>query len=104
MRSILLIVASLAASTLAAPASAVLSDAYKYSDKLAEYYARVSRHTRTASLSPTCDTSNIELPAFASGLPAPKGQKLLYAAVGRGTQVSRSSESFLLLHFTRPGS
>ncbi|THC88742.1 hypothetical protein EYZ11_011806 [Aspergillus tanneri] len=64
--------------------------AYDYSDDMAEFLGRVSKHIEKAtdlfSPSTTCDTSKIKLPSFASELPSPSGQKPLYVAVGRGTQ------------------
>lgn len=88
MRFTSLIVATLAASSFAAPTSTAVDGVYNFSYKLAEYYARVSKHARSANLSTICNTTNITLPSFASShLPPPSDQKLRYVAVGRGTQV-----------------
>jgi hypothetical protein len=63
---------------------------YGFSDALADYYSRVSRHIENTNRNspPVCDLSSINLPAQASGLPAvPAGQNLVDIAIGRGTQV-----------------
>ncbi|KAL6239026.1 hypothetical protein BDW75DRAFT_200239 [Aspergillus navahoensis] len=82
MRSALFI-SYLVACSAAAP---IFDNLYDFSDDMAEFLGRVSRaiHSNTGSLA--CDTSSIALPSFASGLPAPVGQKPLYVALGRGTQ------------------
>ncbi|KAL4871193.1 hypothetical protein BDV12DRAFT_164371 [Aspergillus spectabilis] len=87
MRSVLFITSCLAACTAAAP---IYENLYDFSDDMAEFLGRVSKRIRnrddiyTSGLS--CDSSSIALPSFASGLPAPTGQKPLYVALGRGTQ------------------
>ncbi|KAL4750697.1 hypothetical protein BDW72DRAFT_175416 [Aspergillus terricola var. indicus] len=82
MRSVL-IVSCLAACSAAAP---IFENFYNFSDDMAEFLGRVSRAIHSEIDSLTCDTSSIDLPSFASGLPAPTGQKPLYVALGRGTQ------------------
>ncbi|KAL2799717.1 hypothetical protein BJX66DRAFT_228125 [Aspergillus keveii] len=89
MHSILFIVSCLAASTVTA--APVFGNLYDFSDDVAEYLGRVSRHiSRVEDIfdnSLSCDPSTIALPSFASGLPAPTdGQRPLYVALGRGTQ------------------
>ncbi|OJJ45656.1 hypothetical protein ASPZODRAFT_68845 [Penicilliopsis zonata CBS 506.65] len=91
MRSISLFLAGLMASiAFAAPAPGIFNNAYKRSNRMEEYYSRVSKHIhdskRTGSASSTCDTSSISLPAYASSLPSPSGQTLAYVTVGVGTQ------------------
>lgn len=85
-----LLVVSLTASSFAAPTRGVLNDAYNYSEDLAQYFSRVSRHIDTANgnrnRKPICGVSNISLPS--STLPIPTNLKIRYVAVGRGTQVS----------------
>lgn len=89
MRTSLFSIAFLASTSFAAPTN--FNDIYDYSDDLADFYSRVSQtidHVKDSigSLA-RCDKSKIALPEFASGLPSPNGQKPLYVAVGRGTQV-----------------
>lgn len=83
---IVLLVVSLTASSFAAPMRGVLNDAYNYSEDLAQYFSRVSRHIDAANgnRKPICDASNISLPS--STLPIPTNLKIRYVAVGRGTQ------------------
>ncbi|KAI9370548.1 hypothetical protein BJX61DRAFT_86970 [Aspergillus egyptiacus] len=87
MRSTLFITSCLAACSAAAP---IFENFYDFSDEMAEFLGRVSRRIHNigdlfdGSLS--CDASSISLPSFASGLPAPTGQKPLYVTLGRGTQ------------------
>ncbi|KAL4787421.1 hypothetical protein BJX76DRAFT_354136 [Aspergillus varians] len=87
MRSVLFFTSCLAACSAAAP---VFEDFYNFSDDMAEYLGRVSKRVSKArdifDSSLSCDPSTIELPSFASGLPAPTNQKPLYVALGRGTQ------------------
>ncbi|KAE8151980.1 hypothetical protein BDV25DRAFT_151884 [Aspergillus avenaceus] len=86
MRPVLTIITCIAACSIAAPTW--LDDAYKFSDDMSEYLGRVSKYierNRNAFSSSACDTSDAELPSFASGLPSPS-DKLLYVALGRGTQ------------------
>ena len=90
MRSSFVFIACLTACSFAAPA--FFDNAYNFSNDLSEFLGRVSKHiehSKDILSSATCDTSSIELPAQASGLPSPSGQKLLYVALGRGTQVSQ---------------
>ncbi|KAE8378430.1 hypothetical protein BDV26DRAFT_261674 [Aspergillus bertholletiae] len=85
MRSTFVFITCLAAYSLAAPA--FFDNAYNYSNDLSEFLGRVSKHIEHSMdrlNSAACDTSSIELPA--SGLPSPSDQKLLYVALGRGTQ------------------
>lgn len=81
--------AVLLATSLAAPTN--LNGVYDFSNDLADFYSKVSHHINDAKDSAgsfaSCDKSKIALPAHASGLPRPNGQKPLYVAVGRGTQV-----------------
>ncbi|KAL4895777.1 hypothetical protein BDV59DRAFT_173121 [Aspergillus ambiguus] len=83
-----LVLAGLTATSLAAPT--FFDDLYNYSDDMAGFLGRVSKHIEDAkdifTSTSTCDPSKIALPAFASGLPSPSDQKPLYVAVGRGTQ------------------
>jgi hypothetical protein len=83
-----LLVAGLTASSLAAPT--FFDDLYDYSDDMAGFLGRVSKHIEDAkdlfTATSTCDPSNIALPAYASGLPSPTDQRPLYVALGRGTQ------------------
>ena len=80
----------MATTSIAAPA--VLNNAYKRSDELAEFLSKVGRHiddTKQVLEGPsTCDTSKIALPTSTSDMPAPDDQKPIYVALGRGTQVS----------------
>lgn len=89
MRTFLISLVLLASTSLAAPTH--FHDIYNYSDDLADFYSRVSHkidHVRDSIESlKRCDKSKISLPGFASGLPSPSGQKPVYVAVGRGTQV-----------------
>lgn len=84
-----LLVAGLTATSLAAPT--FFDDLYDYSDDMAGFLGRVSKHIEDAkdlfTATSTCDPSNIALPAYASGLPSPTDQRPLYVALGRGTQV-----------------
>ena len=89
MRSVLLI-SCLAACSAAGP---IFENFYNFSDDMAEFLGRVSKAIHSEVNSLTCDTSSIALPSFASGLPAPTGQKPLYVALGRGTQVSTQLDS-----------
>jgi hypothetical protein len=96
MHSILFIASCLAASTVTA--APVFGNLYDFSDDVAEYLGRVSRHiSRVEDIfdnSLSCDPSTIALPSFASGLPAPTdGQRPLYVALGRGTQVRKQTIS-----------
>ncbi|CEO59295.1 hypothetical protein PMG11_03975 [Penicillium brasilianum] len=83
------ILLSLATVSLAAPATN-LNNAYDFSDELSDFYAKVSQYIsrvrKDTSPSATCDTSKIELPSLASGLPAPNQTVPMYVALGRGTQ------------------
>lgn len=94
---IVLLVVSLTASSFAAPMRGVLNDAYNYSEDLAQYFSRVSRHIDAANgnRKPICDASNISLPS--STLPIPTNLKIRYVAVGRGTQVSFVNLAILFL-------
>ncbi|RDW90010.1 uncharacterized protein DSM5745_01785 [Aspergillus mulundensis] len=83
MRSILFIASCLAASSTAAPA---FKNLYNFSNDMSEFLGRVSQAIHGDINALTCDPSSITLPSFASGLPAPTGQKPLYVALGRGTQ------------------
>ncbi|KAB8237290.1 hypothetical protein ETB97_007805 [Aspergillus alliaceus] len=77
----------LTAQIFAAPT--LYDDVYNYSNDLSEFLGRVSKHiehSKDLLSSATCDASRIELPAYASGLPSPSDQRLLYVALGRGTQ------------------
>ncbi len=89
MRSVLFLTSCLAATSAAAP---MFGDLYRFSDEMAEFLGRVGKRISDAGNvfdnSLTCDASSIQLPSFASGLPAPTDQKPLYVALGRGTQVS----------------
>ena len=87
MVSIILLVASVATFTFAAPTPAdqSLNDAYRYSDHLAEFYSRVSRHIDHPTGRTKCETDKITLPS--SSLEAPTG-KVQYVGLGRGTQVN----------------
>lgn len=84
------ILLSLVTVSLAAPATN-LNNAYDFSDELSDFYAKVSQYIsrvrKDTSPSATCDTSKIELPSLASGLPAPNQTVPMYVALGRGTQV-----------------
>ncbi|KAN0079530.1 Protein of unknown function (DUF3455) domain containing protein [Elaphomyces granulatus] len=88
--------AQAAPATIAGRGDNGFDDLYGFSDALAEYYSLVSRHidnTNRDSM-PVCDLSKAELPSQASGLPpASAGQKLVYVAIGRGTQNYTCSES-----------
>ncbi|RAQ55756.1 hypothetical protein AFGD_011217 [Aspergillus flavus] len=87
MRSTFVFIACITAYSFAAPA--FFDNAYNFSNDLSEYLGRVSKHiehSKDILNSATCDTSSVELPAQASGLPSPSDQKLLYVALGRGTQ------------------
>ncbi|KAL2820659.1 hypothetical protein BJX63DRAFT_379854 [Aspergillus granulosus] len=89
MHSLLFIASCLAASTVSA--APVFGNLYDFSDDVAEYLGRVSRHiSRVEDIfdnSLSCNPSTITLPSFASGLPTPTdGQRPLYVALGRGTQ------------------
>ncbi|KAI9932031.1 hypothetical protein ASPWEDRAFT_489058 [Aspergillus wentii DTO 134E9] len=88
MRSILFIITCLAATSIAAPT--LLNGLFNYSDDVAEFIGKVSKHIdnakKSTGSSAVCDTSKIALPANASGLPSPSGQKPIYVGVGRGTQ------------------
>ncbi|EIT81137.1 hypothetical protein AO1008_06312 [Aspergillus oryzae 100-8] len=91
MRSTFVFIACITAYSFAAPA--FFDNAYNFSNDLSEYLGRVSKHiehSKDILNSATCDTSSVELPAQASGLPSPSDQKLLYVALGRGTQFRRS--------------
>lgn len=92
MRSSLFLSVCLAVTSIAAPT--ILNDVYKHSDKLADFYGKVSKHIDSARQvldpSSTCDTSKIALPS-ASDLPSPDDQKPIYVALGRGTQVREGS-------------
>ncbi|KAL4937310.1 hypothetical protein BDV06DRAFT_75071 [Aspergillus oleicola] len=87
MRSTLFLTSCLAACTAAAP---IFENFYDFSDDMAEFLGRVSKRISESGLNfdniRSCDASSISLPSFASGLPAPTGQKPLYVALGRGTQ------------------
>ncbi|KAL4914897.1 hypothetical protein BDW62DRAFT_204116 [Aspergillus aurantiobrunneus] len=87
MRSTLFITSCFAACSAAAP---VFGNFYDFSNDMAEYLSRVSKRISNVGdlfdSSLTCDPSTISLPSFASGLPAPDGQKPLYVTLGRGTQ------------------
>ncbi|PLB48351.1 hypothetical protein P170DRAFT_456902 [Aspergillus steynii IBT 23096] len=88
MRPTLLFVTCLAVTSIAAPT--LFDHAYDYSDDMAGFLGKVSKHIDKLKdlmdTSTTCDASKIALPSFASELPSPSGQKPLYVAVGRGTQ------------------
>ncbi|KAL2823389.1 hypothetical protein BDW59DRAFT_148814 [Aspergillus cavernicola] len=87
MYSTLFITSCLAVCSAAAP---IFDNVYDFSDDMAEFLGRASKHIRSTGDLPdsslSCDPSSISLPSFASGLPAPSGQKPLYVALGRGTQ------------------
>lgn len=89
MRSVLFLTSCLAATSAAAP---MFGDLYHFSDEMAEFLGRVGKRISDAGnvfdQSLSCDASSIQLPSFASSLPAPTDQKPLYVALGRGTQVS----------------
>ncbi|OJI96929.1 hypothetical protein ASPVEDRAFT_49018 [Aspergillus versicolor CBS 583.65] len=87
MRSVLFLTSCLAATSAAAP---MFGDLYHFSDEMAEFLGRVGKRISDAGnvfdQSLSCDASSIQLPSFASSLPAPTDQKPLYVALGRGTQ------------------
>ncbi|RMZ89013.1 hypothetical protein DV736_g3760, partial [Chaetothyriales sp. CBS 134916] len=72
--------------TSAAPSS----DPYAWSPALASYYSAVAQHIQDARASgagtPSCDLSNVTLPAAPTPLPSPDGLSLALVAVGRGIQ------------------
>ena len=89
MHSVLLLVAVVASTSLAAPRG--FDDIFNFSNDQDEFHSKVSRFinslTNPVQPSTWCDKSKITLPSAASGLPSPDGQHPLYVAIGRGTQV-----------------
>lgn len=86
MRSSVFLWTCLAASSIAAPT--FLADA---TGDLAGIASRVSSEfDQMLNSASSCDTSKISLPTSSGfDLPSPDGQKPLYVAIGRGTQVSK---------------
>lgn len=85
MRSSVSLSTCLAATSIAAPT--FLGDATR---DLADIVGRVSSDFgQMLNSASSCDTSKVSLPTSSgSDLPSPSGQKPLYVAIGRGTQVS----------------
>lgn len=82
MRSFAILSACLAVTSMAAPT--FLGDA---SRDISGIVNRVGNDlTQMLDSEHSCDTSKIKLPG--SELPSPNGQKAVYVAIGRGTQVS----------------
>ncbi|KAK4138595.1 hypothetical protein BT67DRAFT_476478 [Trichocladium antarcticum] len=93
MHASLLLVSALAASVWAAPtypqvdADAAIPDNIRAISEYFNLLASKVQDSRILSTPPTCDLSQVSLPAAAAGLPPPSaGLTLKHIAIGRGTQ------------------
>jgi hypothetical protein len=95
MLSLLVLITTLAATTLSAPTQTIQERGqYDWSPPLSDFYSAVGNHIAHIRNQPnfpnppSCDLSKASMPVAPTPLPAPgAGQVLRHVAIGRGTQV-----------------